>query len=248
MGAGEGPWVLHGRERAEPLDGLLRAAGLRSLHRPMIALRSRAEPPPARAPSVILVTSPATPPRCPGLSALGAPIFAVGEGTARALAAAGAAPRWVGEAGGAEAVASLRALVEDGVLGDHPVVWAVGAKALSPPLAAALGALRSAHVERWSVYENVPPAELSAQLAEAPRWAGALFASGSAVERYVEAGGPARAPDAALVAIGRPTAEALRGAGLVCAGVAARPEPAAMVQAMLEALSAPLSSRGTSRG
>ncbi len=248
MGAAEGPLVLHGRERAEPLAGLLRAAGFGSLHVPMIQLRDHAEPPPNRPPSVLLVTSPATAQRCPALKDLGAPILAVGEATARALTGIGQQPRWVGAAGGVEAVAMLQDLVARGELGTHPVVWAVGARALSAPLEAALGALVGAAVLRWSVYENIAAEGVDAQLAAAPAWVGALFASGSAVEAYVRAGGPARCPAAALVAIGRPTAAVLTGAGLRCAAIAERTEPAAMVEALVRVCGGALRPGGTSPG
>lgn len=245
MGAAEGPTVLHGREQAEPLAGLLRAAGFSSLHVPMIQLHDRAEPPPNRPPSVLLVTSPATAQRCLALKDYGAPILAVGEATARALRGAGHAPRWIGAAGGAEAVALLQGLLARGELGPEPVVWAVGARALSAPLEAALGALGGAAVLRWSVYENIAAEGVDAQLSAAPAWVGALFASGSAVEAYVRAGGPARCPAAALVAIGRPTAAVIAGAGLRCAAIADRPEPSAMVDALARACGGALRPGGT---
>jgi uroporphyrinogen-III synthase len=245
MGAAEGPTVLHGREQAEPLEGLLRAAGFRSLHVPMIQLRDRLEPPPSRPPSALLVTSPATAQRCPALNDLGAPILAVGEATARALRGVGQEPRWVGAAGGAEAVALLQGLLARGELGAQPVVWAVGARALSAPLEAALGALSGASVLRWVVYENIAAEGVDAQLGAAPAWVGALFASGSAVEAYLRAGGPVRCPSAALVAIGRPTAAVITAAGLRCAAIADRPEPSAMVEALVRVCGGALRPGGT---
>ena len=212
------PRILVTRARAEPLGGLLAGHGLVPVHAPLVALRATGAPPPARLPTLVLVTSAATVRLAPHVAVLlsGARFVAVGPRTAASLRAVGIEPAWTGDAGGAAAVTQLRAL---SMVGD--VLGYVGAARPSAPLDAALGG-----IVRWGVYDNIVPPDARQRLAVP--FDGVTFASPSAARRYVALGG---AVGVKVAVIGETTAAGARAAGLRVDAVAAEPSMAGLAAA-----------------
>ena len=191
----------------------------------------------------------------------GARVAAVGPATAAALAGRGVEADVVSPTGSAEGLVS--ALGPAAVLGPaaglgRPTppggrleggdAGGAGAEAKGATPAAVL-LPRSEQADRrlpdalagagWVVvevpaYRTVPVAVDSDAAAAAAEADAVVVAAGSAVRAYAEAGLPI---SPALVCIGESTAEAAREAGLVVSAVAARPEPAALVEAVIQALS-----------
>ncbi len=219
--ASQGRQVVLTARRAGPLAGLLRDAGLRVLHRPLIAVEPVAVPAlvvPAAA--VVLVTSRAAVAHGGAVLqelAPGRRVVAVGPATARALQDAGIRAE---VAPGGTGPAVLAAV-------DGPAVF-VGAQRPAPAMAAALQ--RRPGLQHWPVYDRVrvPDALAGAVLEDD---AVVVFASPSAVGAWC--GATWRRPVA--VAIGPTTASALEGRGFAGHAVAARPTPAALAAAVLSA-------------
>ncbi|MFM2247829.1 MAG: Uroporphyrinogen-III synthase HemD [Pseudomonadota bacterium] len=240
--SGAPPRVLVGREEAEPLCGLLAAAGLAPVHVPMLHLGPTGAPHPAGRVDVLLVSSPAAARHRPDLAALGVPAVAVGAATAAGLRARGVEVVAVGEGGGAAAVDLLRGVL-DGIGSEARGLY-VGAAAPSPELEAALAALGGARVARWAVYDQLPVSGLDAALSAAGPAAAVCFTSGSMARAWVAAGGPARAPGARRVALGASTAAALDALGAPAHAVAVQPRRDALVEASWAALRADPGARG----
>ncbi|HUZ43294.1 MAG TPA: uroporphyrinogen-III C-methyltransferase [Acidimicrobiales bacterium] len=155
-------------------------------------------------------------------------VAAVGPATAAALAGRGVEADLVSPTGSAAGLADA--------LGSPP---AGGGSVLLPrseqagrelPEALAAGGWVVVEV---SAYRTVPvpvPPEMAERVAGADA---VVFAAGSAVSAYLEAG--LRVPPV-VACLGPSTAEAVRSAGLSVAAVAERPEPAAVVDALAAAL------------
>lgn len=209
--------VLVTREELQPLGAALEARGLVPLHLPLVHLRPTGAPPPCPAPAQVLLTSAAGVTLAPGLREWvgSAVVVAVGAATAAAARAAGLAVAVVATGSGADALAQL-----DPTLG--PTVF-VGAAEPAPAVSAALATQALLH---WPVYareEGPPPGvPVPAELALV------TLASPSAARAWARLVGPS---GPSVVVIGATTAEAARAAGLVVAGVAARPDLEALAEA-----------------
>ena len=168
----------------------------------------------------------------------GVRVAAVGPATATALAARGVEADVVAPTGSSEGlVGALRGGADTGAKGAAP--GAAPAAVLLPRseqadrrLPDALAGLGWVVVE-VPAYRTVPAAIDPASAAAAEGADAVVFAAGSAVRAYLEAGLPV--PEA-VVCIGESTAGIARQAGLAVAAVAARPEPGALVAAVVEAL------------
>ena len=197
----------------------------------------------------------------------GARVAAVGPATAAALAGRGVEADVVSPTGSGEGLASALGRPrppggqpagidegEAGAMGVDEGEAGAEAKGATPDPGPAAGPAavllpRSEQADRrlpdalaaagWVVvevpaYRTVPVRVDSDDAAAAAGADAVVFAAGSAVRAYAEAGLPI---SPALVCIGESTAEAAREAGLVVSAVAARPEPAALVEAVIQALS-----------
>jgi uroporphyrinogen-III synthase len=200
--------VLITREIAEPLRGLLEAAGLQVVHVPLVVLRSTGSRAPISRPDVAVVSSAAVVRFVPNLAPRlkGVPIAAVGAATAGALEAIGLQATWVGDSGG-------EALL--GLLPDRSAhLWYIGALQPSIGVRAALDR-HAGPVEHWAVYENHTPAGAAEALAEVGATELVVLTSPSAASRYAAMSGATAVPAAV---IGEATARAAHEAGLhVCA-------------------------------
>ena len=98
-------------------------------------------------------------------------------------------------------------------------------------------------VEEVAAYRTVPRTAGPGLVERAARADAVTFASGSAVESYLAAAGPAGVPPL-VVCIGPVTADAARRAGLEVAAVAARPTLDALVDAVVTAVGRAVASRG----
>ena len=225
--------VLHTREHAAPLSGLLEARGVVAVHVPLISRVATGLGPPSGAPATVLFTSPAAvgAPTRLREAISGAVSVAVGPATAAALRARGVTDVRVGDRGGGGAVELLRRVV-----GERPgPVWHVRGRKTSRTVEEALldAALEPTP---WFVYETrAVPGAGAALRAEAPVDV-ICFASVSAARAYVRAGGDQTVPCAVL---GHDTARGASTAGLEVRAVAARPELWSLADAALLALSAP---------
>ncbi len=221
--------VLITRSVASPMDVMLRESGACPVHVPLLSLRPTLSPPPPGRPGLVLISSASTASAVPHLAGVlaGAEVVAVGEKTAAALRRIGVSVAEVGDAGGAEVVARMsRRIRERGA----DSAWVVGARQLSPQLSEALDRVSWRPI-RWSVYENLPPRDTAAALAEALPVDVITLASGSAARVLAASADPG---DAAVVVIGPSTAEDARSVGLSVHAVAARPSLEALVAAALE--------------
>jgi uroporphyrinogen-III synthase len=200
--------VLITREIAEPLRGLLEAAGLQVVHVPLVLLQPTGRRAPMSSPAFVVVSSAAVVRFVPDLALRlrGVPIVAVGAATAGALEAIGLQATWVGESGG-------EALL--GLLPDPAApLWYIGALQPSVGVRAALDR-HGGPVEHWAVYENHTPAGATEALAEVGAVDLVVLTSPSAASRYAAMSGDTAVPAAV---IGEATARAARDAGLqVCA-------------------------------
>ena len=168
----------------------------------------------------------------------GARVAAVGPATATALAARGVEADVVSPTGSAEGlVAALESGADTGAKGAAP--GAAPAAVLLPRSEQADRRLPDALAGAGWVVVEVPayrtvPTGIDDKAASAAAGADAVvFAAGSAVRAYVEAG---VSVPAAVVCLGESTAETARELGLRVAAVAARPEPDALVGAVIAAL------------
>jgi uroporphyrinogen-III synthase len=227
--------VLHTREQAEPLQGLLVARGMAPVHVPLIARVPTGAPPPRGRPGLVLVTSPAGARAAVDLEPAirGATVVAVGPATAAALAERGVRDVQVGAGGGAAAVAVLAGLAPH----RSGALWHIRGAATSRSVSGALAAAGLTPVP-WTVYSTGPAPDAAAALEQAPAWRVACFASGSAARVYVAAGGDTRVR---VAVIGADTAEEARRAGLAVHAVARTPGMPGLADAAQAALSAPSS-------
>lgn len=225
--------VLHTREHAAPLSGLLEARGVVPVHVPLISRVATGLGPPSGTPATVLFTSPAAVRTPTGLreAISGAVCVAIGPATAAALRARGVTDVRVGDRGGAGAVELLGRVV-----GERPGrVWHVRGRKTSRTVEEAL---RDATLEPtpWFVYETRAVAGAGVALRAAAPFDVVCFASASAARAYVAADGDRSVP---CVALGGDSAAGARAAGLQVRVVAARPELWSLADAALLALSAP---------
>jgi len=252
--AGRGVVVLRPEDRAEEVVDALVAAGARAEAYPAIETRALAgagevaaalEAQPGGA--WVLVSSPTAAAHLvarlgeAGLEpdvALGARrVGALGPGTAAALGRAGVAVDLVGEGGGGKGFAEAFL-----ALGDRPgaaPVLVPAARDARPDLRERLAA--AGHDVRAVALYEAADAVSDATVAALAAADAALFASPSAI-RAVLARGPIP-PHLRIVAIGPTTAAEARARGLEVAAEAERPTPAAVVAAVIEALSGARGSR-----
>lgn len=204
--------VLITSEEAEPLASLLRSRGFAPVHLPLRATVALTGPPPCERPGTVLFSSARGVRGLPDPRWIGAArVLCVGPATARAAEARGIPVHRVGAQGGAQ----LLQLLEG-----EPEPWVfVGTAEPAPALHAALAEGRVLH---WPVYRQVDAAV--EQLPEADL---VLLESPSAARVWARAG--QRAP---VLCIGSTTAQAAEAAGLELRAVAARPERAALVEAV----------------
>lgn len=228
--------VLHTREAAEPLGGLLRDRGVRVVHVPLIARRATGASPPSGRPGLVLVTSAAAVASAPGLAEAigGATVVAVGPATAEALRQAGLERVHVAAGGGDAAVACLAELAPQAT----GALWHVRGAATSRTVAVALRT-RAIQPVPWVVYETGQSEHAATRLSGAGAFDAVCLASGSAARAFAEL---RPVGDARVAVIGPDTAAEARRAGLPVHAVAARPDMAGLADAALRALSGP--SRG----
>ncbi len=219
--------VLITRASAAPMDEMLQKRGAEPVHVPLLSLQPTGEPPPIKAPAIALISSAMTPTVAPDLARhlCGVPVVAVGAKTAAALRRVGVVVAAEGSRGGAAAVAAVTER-HDG----RGAVWVIGARQLSPQLAAAL-ARAPWSPERWSVYENHPPAAVAEALSGVLPVDVITFASGSAARVFARSAAPGAAR---VVVIGPSTAADARSVGLPVHTIAARPSLEALVEAALQ--------------
>jgi len=213
--------VLITSERQEPLASLLRDRGLHVIHEAFVTRMATKEEPPVGRPDCVLVTSSAVARFKRDLvNHIGhGRVVAVGESTARSLAAIGVTVHTVGDSGGVEAFRLLE-------LQDREVCWYVGAERPSQGL---LEVLESAEVRRWSVYRTLhveAPNALATDRADV-----VCFTSGSAATSYARAFG---VPTCAVAVLGMTTADVAQNLGMRVSAVAERPTLEALADAIME--------------
>jgi uroporphyrinogen-III synthase len=218
--------VLITREFAEPLAGMLAAAGLVPVHVPLVVLFPTEVAPPMGVPDTVVITSAAVARFVPRLPKRlnGARVCAVGKATADALEEIGVVVDLIGDAGGADLIANVRVLPGDNV-------WYIGAKTPSVGVRRQLSAMPST-VHHWPVYENRCPQGVAEALARALPVDAITFTSPSAAIRFT-ACVDGTMLGAKVVSIGHSTSLAVVGAGMT---VAAQPETPSL-QAMVAAVS-----------
>ena len=213
--------VLITREFAEPLASMLEDAGLSSVHVPCVRLLATGLPPPVGPPpDSVLITSAAVVRFVPGLASVidGARVVAVGPKTAAALRKCSIDVEDVGHRGGKEALVTLQQ-------GPARNPWYIGAKKPSEQLRSAL---LEHEFKCWSVYENVEPLDLSSAL-RSKVYDAVVFASGSAVEAYVNTVG---VPSVPVVVLGDATRTVASEHGVSVAAMARAPTMEAVVAAI----------------
>jgi uroporphyrinogen-III synthase len=213
--------VLITREAAEPLSTLLRDVGATPIHLPLIELSATGARPPSSVPDAVLVTSAAVVRFVSDLAGtIGqARVVAVGPRTKDALEASGVEVAVVGSQGGLDAVnlASLK---------PGETAWYVGAEQPSIDLCAALD---QAGWIRWPVYRSNAPDGSTIGRVEPDAVDVVTFASGSAVQAYVDRFGTPVAP---VAVIGSSTASMAKSLGVSVNVVARTPTMESLVAAV----------------
>ncbi|MFI8778034.1 uroporphyrinogen-III synthase [Brachybacterium paraconglomeratum] len=225
--------------RGEHLASLLEAEGLTAEHAPLTRLvpSSNEELEAALAQLAagafthLVVTSRTAAERLAGAEApFETAIIAVGGGTAETLRAAGLSPTAVADGSGAALVAAMPPAAP----GDRVLLPASSAASRTVPEGLRAAGYEVVEVEAYRP-EPVDPPPAVAEGLVAGRYAAIVLTSPMIARRAAELGVH---PATAVIAIGDPTAEAVRAAGLGPLHQAAAPTDEALVAAVLEALDA----------